>query len=70
MTALAETGALGSLGRARRRMSDGLAGYLFLAPWLAGFFLLTLGPTLASLYLSFTRYDLLNDPVWVGMRNY
>jgi multiple sugar transport system permease protein len=70
VTVLAQAGALASAGRVRRRMSDGLAGYMFLAPWLAGFFLLTLGPTLASLYLSFTRYDLLNDPVWVGLRNY
>ena len=34
-------------------------GYLFLIPWLIGFFGLTLGPTIASLYLSFTDYDLL-----------
>ena len=46
------------------------AGYLFLAPWLFGFFGLTLGPALASLYLSFTDFDLLRDPNWVGARNY
>jgi multiple sugar transport system permease protein len=45
-------------------------GYMFMLPWLLGFFLLTLGPTLASLYLSFTRYDLLTPPVWVGLDNY
>jgi multiple sugar transport system permease protein len=73
VTAVAGSGVpvqAGVAQRRRRRIGDGLAGYMFLAPWLAGFFLLTLGPTLASLYLSFTRYDLLNDPVWVGMRNY
>ena len=36
------------LRRAWRRNG---AGYLFLLPWLVGFFGLTLGPTLASLYL-------------------
>lgn len=46
------------------------AGYLFLAPWLIGFFALTLGPTLASLYLSFTDYDLLTSPRWSGLKNY
>jgi multiple sugar transport system permease protein len=46
------------------------AGYLFLAPWLIGFFGLTLGPTLASLYLSFTDYDLLTPPRWKGLGNY
>src|SRR5262245_63559431 len=46
------------------------AGYLFLAPWLIGFFGLTLGPVLASLYLSFTDFDLLRDPRWVALDNY
>jgi multiple sugar transport system permease protein len=46
------------------------AGYLFLAPWLIGFFGLTLGPALVSLYLSFTDFDLLGSPHWVGAANY
>lgn len=46
------------------------AGYLFLSPWLIGFFCLTLGPALASLYLSFTRFDLLNAPEFIGAQNY
>jgi multiple sugar transport system permease protein len=49
---------------------EGRAGYLFLLPWLVGFFGLTLGPALASLYLSFTDYDLLRDPRWVALDNY
>jgi len=47
-----------------------LAPYLFLAPWLIGFMLITLGPMLYSLYLSFTDYSLLADPNWVGLDNY
>ncbi len=43
---------------------------MFLLPWLIGFFGLTLGPTLASLYLSFTDYDLLTSPRWSGLENY
>jgi len=54
----------------RRAMPRSLYGYLFLMPWLIGFFGLTFGPTLASLYLSMTNYDLLSDPQWVGMANY
>ena len=50
--------------------SPGRAGYLFLLPWLIGFFGLTLGPALASLYLSFTDFDLLRDPRWIGLANY
>lgn len=44
--------------------------YVFLTPWFIGFFLLALGPILASLYLSFTRYDMVGDPRWVGLDNY
>lgn len=47
-----------------------IGGYLFLAPWLIGFFGLTLGPALVSLYLSFTDFDLLGSPRWVGAANY
>jgi multiple sugar transport system permease protein len=46
------------------------AGYLFLTPWLIGFFGLTLGPALVSLYLSFTDFDLLRNPNWIGSANY
>lgn len=44
--------------------------YLFLLPWLIGFFCLTLGPMLGSLYLSMTKFDLLNSPKWLGLDNY
>jgi ABC-type sugar transport systems, permease components len=47
-----------------------LAGYAFLLPWLIGFLALTLGPIIASMYLSFTQYDLLTAPKWVGLDNY
>lgn len=42
----------------------------FLAPWAIGFLALTAWPFAASLYWSFTRYDLLSEPKWVGGRNY
>ena len=46
------------------------AGYGFLTPWLIGFFGLTIGPALISLYLSFTDFNLLQAPTWVGDANY
>jgi len=46
------------------------AGYGFLLPWLIGFFGLTIGPALISLYLSFTDFNLLQAPSWVGDANY
>lgn len=44
--------------------------YLFLLPWFIGFFGLTLGPAIGSLYLSFTDYNLLQAPNLVGLDNY
>jgi multiple sugar transport system permease protein len=58
--------------RARRKAAgrDNKAGYLFLAPWLIGLFLITIGPLIASLYLSFTEYSLIEAPIWSGLDNY
>lgn len=56
--------------RRPRRRGEAVAGYVFLSPWLLGLFGITLLPMLYSLYLSFTDYDLLQDPEWVGLENY
>ncbi len=45
-------------------------GYLFLAPWLLGLFTLSAIPMGASLYLSFTEYDMFTSPEWSGLDNY
>lgn len=47
-----------------------LKAYLFISPWLAGFILLVAVPFVASIYLSFTRYDIIHSPEWVGAANY
>ncbi|QOR70122.1 sugar ABC transporter permease [Ruania alkalisoli] len=54
----------------RARLRESLSGYAFMAPWLAGFFALTVGPMIASLYLSFTDYDLFGAPEFIGAENY
>jgi multiple sugar transport system permease protein len=46
------------------------AGVLFCAPFLIGFLVFTLYPMAASLYWSFTHYDGLNAPRWIGLNNY
>ncbi|WP_274364947.1 carbohydrate ABC transporter permease [Paenibacillus thermotolerans] len=65
----------GGLGRSFRKKKKytnetNVAGYIFISPWLIGFLLLTLWPIGQSLYLSFTEYSLLSDPVWIGGENY
>jgi multiple sugar transport system permease protein len=42
----------------------------FLLPNFIGFILFTAGPVLASLGLSFTSWDLLTSPRWVGLENF
>ena len=49
---------------------EALNFYLAIAPWLVGFILFTAGPMLISLGASFTDWDLLTDPQWVGLENY
>jgi len=46
------------------------APWLFLSPWLLGFAAFTAGPMLVSLWLSFTRYDMLTPAKFVGTDNY
>jgi multiple sugar transport system permease protein len=58
----------------KRRLSlaqrEAVSFYLCISPWLLGLALFVIGPVAASLYYGFTRWDLLSDPEWVGLRNY
>ncbi|GGW82647.1 carbohydrate ABC transporter permease [Streptomyces lomondensis] len=54
----------------RLRRSESAAFWLFLAPWLAGFLGLTLGPMLFSLFAAFTRWNGVGSPQWIGLQNF
>ncbi|MFI7126767.1 carbohydrate ABC transporter permease [Nonomuraea sp. NPDC050153] len=56
--------------RSLRARREARAAYLFLAPWFVGLLVITVGPIIASLYLSFTDYSLLKEAKWVGLDNY
>lgn len=47
-----------------------VAGYLFIAPFIIGFLAFSAIPILISLYLSFTEYDILGTPKFIGIENY
>lgn len=47
-----------------------LIGLLFASPWIIGFLGFTLIPIVSSFYYSFTRYDLLRPPAFLGLDNY
>jgi ABC-type sugar transport system permease subunit len=55
-------------GGLRRR--ENLEFYLFISPRLVGFVLFVAGPMLATLALSFTRWDLLTPPKRAGAANF
>jgi multiple sugar transport system permease protein len=73
---------IGELRRTRARKSpapgvkqaavkrENKVAYLFLLPWLLGFFGLSVIPMVSSLYLSFTDYSLIKPPTWIGLDNF
>ncbi|MBP8639220.1 MAG: sugar ABC transporter permease [Dictyoglomi bacterium] len=55
-----------SLSVRRRRIQ----GFLFISPWLIGFIIFTLYPFISSIYYSFTSYDGISEPIFIGLDNY
>ncbi len=49
---------------------EALDFYLFVSPWLIGFFVFLVYPLISSLYYSFTRYEIGGTPSWIGIENY
>ncbi|WP_334073366.1 MULTISPECIES: sugar ABC transporter permease [Paenibacillus] len=56
--------------RKKRLDNDGKWGLLMVTPYLVHFIVFVLGSLLASLYFSFSEYDILNPPKWTGLDNY
>src|SRR5579883_1066765 len=52
------------------RRREALTFYLFIAPWTVGFLVFGAGPIVASLVLSFTNYNIVSTPLFVGLSNY
>ncbi len=52
------------------KKQENIIGYLFASPWLLGITLLGAFPILASLYISFTTYDMISAPTFIGLKNY
>lgn len=70
--ALAETA---QAAGGRRRMSGAkfrryLTGYMFISPGILGFVIFTAYPMVFSAVVSFTKYNLLSPPSFVGLANY
>ncbi len=54
----------------RLRFRRQLIPYLFLLPYLTFFVLFRLGPALAGMGISFTKWSIVGAPEWVGLSNY
>jgi multiple sugar transport system permease protein len=52
------------------RRTEAIQGLLLVSPWIVGLVVFIIGPVLASLYLSFTDYNVLRPPRFVGLANY
>ncbi|MCC3761508.1 sugar ABC transporter permease [Glycomyces sp. TRM65418] len=68
MSATTELRHLGKHGSTAKRQNK--TAFLFLLPWFLGLFVITLGPMLASLILSFTDYNLLQPAEFSGLENF
>jgi multiple sugar transport system permease protein len=53
-----------------RERKEVWAALIFLSPWIIGFVVFTAGPMIASLVLSFCRWDMISPAKWVGFANY
>jgi len=63
-----------SKGRGQRVLSlqtkESIWFHVLILPWLLGFLIFTLGPMIASFFLSFTRYNAIKPPRLVGLQNF
>jgi len=58
------------LKMSKMEIKENIWGYIFILPWIIGFLWLFLGPFVSAIYLSFTRYTMIQPPRWIGFRNY
>jgi multiple sugar transport system permease protein len=56
--------------RLRKKHSDLATGLAFISPWFIGFLAFVLYPLLASFYYSFTRFNIIQSPRWIGIEGY
>jgi len=47
-----------------------MAGLIFIAPWILGFLWFTLYPVVMAVYYSFTSFNTVATPQWIGLGNF
>ena len=61
---------MGNKKKISKLKDDSKWAWLMLAPNVIGFLLFMLIPVVATLVLSFTKYDMLTTPKFIGLQNY
>lgn len=54
----------------KQKQRDFINGLLFSSPWIIGFLAFSVYPLLSSLYYSFTKFNAVTSPQWVGLDNF
>ena len=49
---------------------EAVQGLIYISPWIIGFLVFTVGPMIASAYLSLTTYNMVTPPRFAGLNNY
>lgn len=69
MSAQSQAGPVSNNGKNNANREE-INGWLFALPFIVGFILFTLIPMVWSLYASFTNYNIIKPPQWIGLRNF
>lgn len=56
--------------KTRIQKQEFIFGLLFTCPWIIGFLAFTIYPIVSSFYYSFTQFNVVADPKWIGLENY
>lgn len=58
------------MAKSRAARREALEGFLFISPWMFGFLFFAAGPVIASLVLSFYKWNIISPPQFVAFKNY
>jgi multiple sugar transport system permease protein len=61
---------LGILPKGKVARREAIWFWIFILPWIIGFIFFRGGPIIASLFLSFTEYNVASSPEWVALDNF
>ncbi len=57
-------------GQWRLKWREAITAYCFISPFLVGFIWFTAIPMAIAVYVSFTKYDIVSSPQWIGLANF